>query len=265
MFIHKSVLLHEVRVQNPDPVFAEKLLEQFGGATGELSASLTYLTQSFHTDNPGIRDMLQDIGTEELGHLEIVAMLIEQHTKRASSNLQDKAYQSTLFAIRGPGPHLVDSKGSYWDSRYVVEGGNVVRDLRADISAEAGALNTYEQLIAMAEDDGTREALVHLATREVSHTQMFMEALKSLNALDQPLFGNLKPDNTVNLYFNLSSGPGADQRGPWNSEPAFQYVSDPLQHEMQEHGGKSSQSNEMRMNPTDQGGLGQGRTPNERR
>ncbi len=129
MFIHKSVLLHEVKVQNPDPVFAEKLLEQFGGATGELSASLTYLTQSFHTDNPGIRDMLQDIGTEELGHLEIVAMLIEQHTKRASANLQDKAYQSTLFAIRGPGPHLMDSKGLSWDGRYVNEGGNVVRDL----------------------------------------------------------------------------------------------------------------------------------------
>jgi Mn-containing catalase len=266
MFIHKSVLLHEVKVQNPDPVFAEKLLEQFGGATGELSASLTYLTQSFHTDNPGIRDMLQDIGTEELGHLEMVAMLIEQHTKRASANLQDKAYQSTLFAIRGPGPHLVDSKGLSWDSRYVNEGGNVVRDLRADVAAEAGALNTYEQLIAMAQDDGTRQALVHLATREVSHTHMFMEALRTLNALDQPLFGDLKPDQTVNLYFNLSSGPGADQRGPWNSEPAFQYVADPLQHEMQEHGGgKSLQSNEMRMTPTDQGGVGQSRVPGERR
>jgi len=264
MFIHKSVLLHEVKVQKPDPVFAEKLLEQFGGATGELTASLTYLTQSFHTDSPGIRDMLQDIGTEELGHLEIVAMLIEQHTKRAASNLQDKAYQSTLFAIRGPGPHLIDSKGLSWDGRYLNEGGNVVRDLRADIAAEAGALNTYEQLIAMAEDDGTRQALVHLATREVSHTHMFMEALKSLNALDQPLFGDLKPDQTVNLYFNLSSGPGADQRGPWNSEPAFQYVANPLQHEMQEHGGgQPTQSNEMRMNPAEHGGLGQARKPGE--
>lgn len=258
MFIHRSVLLHEVRVQSPDPVFAEKLLEQFGGATGELTAALTYWTQSFHAYNAGIRDMLQDIGTEELGHLEIVAMLIEQHTARASQNVQDRAYNSTLFAIRGPGPHLVDSKGLSWDARYVVEGGHLARDLRADVSAEAGALNTYEALLKIAPDDGTRAALNHLATREVSHTHMFMEALRSIGALDEPMFGDLKPDQTVNLYFNLSSGPGADLRGPWNSEPAFQYIADPLQHELQEHGGNTAQSNEMRQLPTEQpAGVGQ--------
>jgi len=92
MFIHKSLPLHEVRVDQPDPVFAEKLLEQYGGATGELSAALTYWTQSFHVDNRGVRDMLQDIGTEELGHLEMVALLIEQHTVRGAQNLQDRAY-----------------------------------------------------------------------------------------------------------------------------------------------------------------------------
>lgn len=245
MFLHKSILMQDVRVQNPDPVFAEKLLEQYGGATGELTAALTYLTQSYHTENPGIRDMLQDIATEEFSHLEMIAILIERHTAKASQNLRDKAYQSTLFAIRGPGPHLVDSKGLSWDSRYVNEGGHVVRDLRANVAAEAGALNTYEQLIAMTTDDGTREALTFLATREVSHTHMFMEALKSLNALDRPLFGDLKPDETVNLYFNLSSGPGADERGPWNSEPAFKYVADPLQHEVKQHGGRTPASNEM--------------------
>ena len=236
MFLHKTMPIHEVKVENRDPVFAEKLLEQYGGATGELSAALTYLTQSYHTENAGIRDMLQDIATEELGHLEMIALLIEQHTERGAKDIQDKAYQSTLFAIRGPGPHLVDSKGSTWDSRYVNEGGSVIRDLRADIAAEAGALNTYEQLIAIATDDGTREALRHLATREVAHTQMFMEALKSLNALDKPLFGDLKPDETVNLYFNLSSGAGADERGPWNSEPPFQYVADPLSELRQTNG-----------------------------
>jgi Mn-containing catalase len=139
----------------------------------------------------------------------------------------------------------VDSKGSFWDARYVNEGGDVVRDLRADVAAEAGALATYEALIRIAPDDGTRAALVHLATREVAHTHMFMAALQSMNKLDQPMFGDLKPDDSVNLYFNLSSGPDADQRGPWNSEPAFQYVADPLQHEMQQHAGNTPASNEM--------------------
>ncbi len=229
MFIHKPLLAFEVNVTDPDPAFAEMMLEQFGGATGELTASLTYLTQSFHTEDAGIRDMLQDIGTEELGHLEVVAMLIEQHTKRAASNVQDKAYKSTLFSIRGPGPHLVDSKGVFWDSRYVNEGGDPARDLRADVAAEAGALQTYENLLKYANDEGTKKALTFLATREVSHTKMFMEALRSINKLSEPLFGDLKPDDTVNMYFNLSNGPGSDLRGPWNSEPAFQYVADPLQ------------------------------------
>ncbi len=89
MFVHIKQPLHEVKVGEPDPLFAEKLLEQFGGATGELTAALTYFTQSFHQDDAGIRDMLLDIATEELGHLEMVGMLIEQHTKKASKDLQD--------------------------------------------------------------------------------------------------------------------------------------------------------------------------------
>ncbi|MDT7953912.1 MAG: manganese catalase family protein, partial [Acetobacteraceae bacterium] len=226
--------------------------EQFGGATGELTAALTYWTQSFHTEDQGIRDMLQDIGTEEFTHLEVIAMLIEQHTKRASQDAQDKAYKSTLFSLRGHGPHLIDSQGSFWDARYVNEGGHVVRDLRSNIASEAGALNTYEALIRMTEDDGTRKALTFLGTREVSHTKMFMAALQSLNKLTEPLFGDLKPDDSVNIYFNMSSGPGADQRGPWNSEPAFQYVADPLQHEQQAHSGHSG-SNEMQMDTNPQG------------
>ena len=167
MFIHRPDPIHQVRVETPDPVFAEKLLEQFGGATGELSAALTYFTQSFHTEDQGIRDMLQNIATEEFGHLEMVALMIEQHTKRAKQGAQEKAFGSTLFAMRGYGPHLVDSRGTTGDARYVNEGGNVVRDLRADIAAEAGALATYESLLRQAPDDGSREALRHLATAPV--------------------------------------------------------------------------------------------------
>src|SRR5579872_5098055 len=110
MFIHRPDPIHQVHVETPDPVFAEKLLEQFGGATGELSAALTYFTQSFHTEDQGIRDMLQNIATEEFGHLEMVALMIEQHTKRAKQGAQEKAFGSTLFAMRGYGPHLVDSR-----------------------------------------------------------------------------------------------------------------------------------------------------------
>ncbi len=225
MFFHRKELMQDVKVDDPSAAFGQLLLEQFGGATGELTAALTYWTQSFHVEEPSIRDMLQDIAIEEFGHLEMVGRMIEQHTEKGD---QDKAYASTLFAVRGVGPHLVDSRGQAWTSAYVNEGGNVVRDLRADIAAEAGARQTYEALIKLAPDDGSKRALTFLLTREISHTEMFMKALQSLGKLTDPAFGHVKPDETVDLYFNLSrSADEQNVRGPWNVEPAFRYVPDP--------------------------------------
>ena len=223
MFFHRKQLMMDVKVEQPDAAFAQMLLEQFGGATGELSAALTYWTQSFHVEDAAIRDMLQDIALEEFSHLEMVGRMIEQHTEKGA---KDAAFKSTLFAVRGIGPHLVDSQGQAWTAAYVNEGGNVVRDLRADIAAEAGARQTYEALLKLAPDDGSRKTLHFLLTREVSHTQMFMKALDSLGKLIDPLFGTVKPDETVDLYFNLSRN-GKDQRGPWNKEPEFKFVADP--------------------------------------
>lgn len=224
MFFHKKDTIHAVNIKEANPRFAQLLLEQFGGATGELSAALQYWVQSFHVENAGIKDMLQDIAIEEFGHLEMVGKMIEGHTKNVD---QTDAYKSTLFAVRGVGPHFLDSQGNAWTANYLNEGGDVVRDLRANIAAEAGARQTYEALIKLAPDEGTKEALVHLLTREISHTRMFMEALNSLGKLDDPFFGNVQPDETVDIYYNLSSNGEKDERGPWNSEPNFRYVADP--------------------------------------
>jgi Mn-containing catalase len=224
MFFHKKDPIHTVKIDEADPRFAQLLLEQFGGATGELSAALQYWVQSFHVENAGIRDMLQDIALEEFGHLEMVGRLIESHTKNVD---QTDAYKSTLFAVRGMGPHFLDSQGSAWTANYIQEGGDVVRDLRANIAAEAGARQTYEALIKLANDEGTKKTLVHLLTREISHTQMFMNALDSMGKLTDPMFGTIQPDETVDIYYNLSSNGANDERGPWNSEPAFRYIADP--------------------------------------
>lgn len=224
MFIHKKELLVPVTVDTPDPRFGQYLLEQFGGATGELTACLQYFVQSFHVENPALKDMLLDISTEEIGHLEMVGKLIEMHTV---GEAKVKAEESPLFAMRGKGPHFLDSMGTAWSAQYINEGGDVVRDLRANIAAEAGARQTYEELIKRCSDDGTKKALVHLLTREISHTKMFMEALASLGKLDDAYFGSIAPDDTVQIYYNMSSN-GTDQRGPWNTEPNFKYVADPL-------------------------------------
>lgn len=225
MFFHKKETIHTVDIDEANPKFAQLLLEQFGGATGELSAALQYWVQSFHVEDPGIKDMLQDIALEEFGHLEMVGKLIEGHTKNVD---QTEAYKSTLFAVRGMGPHFLDSQGNTWTASYLNEGGDVVRDLRANIAAEAGARQTYESLIKLATDEGTKKTLVHLLSREISHTQMFMKALDSMGKLTDPMFGNIQPDETVDIYYNLSSNGKEDQRGPWNSEPTFRYIADPV-------------------------------------
>jgi Mn-containing catalase len=99
-----------------------------------------------------------------------------------------------------------------------------VRDLRANIASEAGARQTYEALINRCDDPGTKRTLTHLLTREITHAKMFMKTLDAMGKLTDPFFGNIEPDETVNVVFNLSHG--EDYRGPWN-EGEFRYVSDP--------------------------------------
>jgi Mn-containing catalase len=222
MFFHRKELAQPVNVGTPDARFGTYLLEQFGGATGELTAALQYWVQSFHVESAGIRDMLQDIAIEEFGHLEMVGHLIVQHTRKID---QTPVHDAPLFKLKGGGPHFLDSQGSAWTASYIQEGGNVVRDLRANISSEAGARQTYEALINATTDEGTRKTLTHLLTREITHANMFMKALESLGKLDDPMFGNIPPDDTVKLVFNLSKG--ADVRGPWNAEPDFDYIAEP--------------------------------------
>lgn len=221
MFSHVKETIRPVRVDTPDPRFGQFLLEQFGGATGELTAALQYWVQSFHVEDAAIRDMLQDIALEEFSHLEMVGKLIAQHTQKID---QTDVYAAPLFAMKGMGPHFIDSRGQAWSASYINEGGNVVRDLRANIAAEAGARQTYEALIKHCTDRPTKEALTHLLTREITHAKMFMKALESIGKLDDAFFGTVQPDETVNVVFNLSKGD--DYRGPWNQEE-FQYVSDP--------------------------------------
>jgi Mn-containing catalase len=187
-----------------------------------LTAALTYWVQSFHVTDAGIRDMLQDIALEEFSHLEMVGKLIEQHTSKLD---QTPVYDAPLFRIRGMGPHFVDSQGNNWTAAYINEGGNVVRDLRSDIAAEAGARQTYEALVKACSDDGTKKVLTHLLTREITHANMFMQALKKMGKLEDPYFGTIQPDETVDLVFNLSKG--EDKRGPWNQEPLFRFEEDP--------------------------------------
>jgi Mn-containing catalase len=136
MVFHHKELIQPVKVDKPDAAFGTFLLEQFGGATGELTAALQYWVQSFHVENAAIRDMLQDIAMEEFSHLEMVGKLIAQHTSKID---QTKVYDAPLFKLKGGGPHFLDSQGSCWTAAYINEGGNVVRDLRVSLCKKIDA------------------------------------------------------------------------------------------------------------------------------
>lgn len=236
MFAHNKRLQYTVRVTESNPGLANLLLEQFGGPQGELAAATRYFTQYLAEDDPGRRDMLIDIATEELSHLEVIGTIVAMLNKGAKGRIAEgtdseaEMYRAisgggndshVTQVLYGGGPPLTNSGGVPWTAAYVDTIGDPAADLRSNIAAEARAKIIYERLINATDDPGVKEALGFLMTREIAHQQSFEKALYSM----QPNFppGKLPgmPEFT-NVYFNMSNGE-MDRRGPWNKEPTFDY------------------------------------------
>src|SRR5687768_507767 len=236
MYHHVKRLMYTVRVDQPDPRFGNMLLEQFGGANGELAAAMQYSIQGLNCDDLERKDLLMDIGTEELSHLEIVGALARLHLKPMKSD-RDSAEADPLIAIAGGGGvSLCNSMGNAWTADYLKISGELDVDLRSNIAAEARAKIVYERLINFTNDAGTKDALQFLMTREITHMKAFTAALESMN---RPRFfiGQIPPTpGLVDQFFNTSTGEGEDgeidARGPWNEggdwevvdAPAFQSI-----------------------------------------
>jgi Mn-containing catalase len=229
--------MYTVRVDMPDPKFGNMLLEQFGGANGELAAAMQYSVQGLNCEDPERKDLLMDIGTEELSHLEIVGALARLHLKPLKFD-REHAEADPLIAIAGGGGvNLFNSQGNPWTADYLKITGELDVDLRSNIAAEARAKIVYERLINFTTDAGTKDALQFLMTREITHMKAFTAALESMN---KPRFmiGKIPPTpRLVDQFFNTSTGQGEDgeldARGPWNEgeelelveAPAFQALS----------------------------------------
>jgi Mn-containing catalase len=231
MYHHVKKLMYTVRVDEPDPRFGNMLLEQFGGANGELAAAMQYSIQGLNCDDIERKDLLMDIGTEELSHLEIVGALARLHLKPMKFD-RDAAEADPLMAIAGGGGvNLYNSMGSAWTADYLKITGELDVDLRSNIAAEARAKIVYERLINFTDDAGTKDALQFLMTREITHMKAFTAALESLG---KPRFsiGALPPTpQLVDQFFNDSTGVGEDgeidARGPWNQGGDWQFVDAP--------------------------------------
>ncbi|WP_119154556.1 manganese catalase family protein [Caldimonas tepidiphila] len=237
MFAHNKRLQYTVRVNEPNPGLANLLLEQFGGPQGELAAALRYFTQALSEDDPGRKDMLMDIATEELSHLEVIGTMVAMLNKGAKGRIAEGVdreadlYRSINGAgndshvtqvLYGGGTPLVNSAGVPWTAAYIDTIGDPTSDLRSNIAAEARAKIVYERLINCTDDPGVKEALGFLMTREVSHQKSFEKALYSMEPNFPP--GKLPADpRFASTYYNMSQGEG-DMRGPWNNDENFQFV-----------------------------------------
>jgi Mn-containing catalase len=231
MYHHVKSLMYTVRVDEPDPSFGNMLLEQFGGANGELAAAMQYSIQGLNCDDPGRKDLLMDIGTEEMSHLEIVGTLARLHLKPMKS-VREEAEADPLIAIAGGGGiNLFNSMGNPWTADYLKITGELDVDLRSNIAAEARAKIVYERLINFCRDPGTKDALQFLMTREITHMRAFTIALETLG---RPAFsiGQIAPTpGLVDQFFNDSTGKGehgeVDARGPWNQGDPWRFVQSP--------------------------------------
>jgi Mn-containing catalase len=239
MFMHNKRLQYTVRVSESNPGLANLMLEQFGGPQGELAAAMRYFTQALAEDDPGRKDMLLDIATEELSHLEVIGTIVAMLTKSAKGKLAEGAQeQAELYrsisgagndshvtqVLYGGGPALINSAGVPWTAAYIDSIGDPTCDLRSNIAAESRAKIIYERLINLTDDPGVREALGFLMTREVAHQKSFEKALYSIEPNFPP--GKLPGDpRFTDTYFDMSQGDD-DQRGPWNQGTQWNYVSD---------------------------------------
>jgi manganese catalase len=238
MFMHNKRLQYTVRVSEPNPRLACMMLEQFGGADGELAAAMRYFTQGLGEEDAGRRDLLLDIATEELSHLEIIGTIVTMLNKGARAQLSEaQQAEAELFAMVGQtgtsakesllfggGPALIDSAGVPWTAAYVDTRSEPTVDLRSNIAAESRAKIVYERLINITDDPGIKEALGFLMTREIAHQKSFEKALYSIENNFPP--GKLPGmEQYANVYVNASQGEG-DMEGPWNSGEQWERIDD---------------------------------------
>lgn len=203
MFKHDKNLLHEVRVDSPNSNYAAMLQEQLGGPQGELKAAMQYMSQSFRIKDPAIKDLLLDIATEEMSHMEIVAAtvnLLNGHDLNAAGTTAGTIEDQVLTGLT---PMLSNASGYPWTAAYVNETGDLAADLLSDIAAEQRAKVVYEYLYRQINDKGVKETIDFLLNREEAHNTMFREAFNRIQDT-----GSLKDWGVTRdskLYFDLST------------------------------------------------------------
>ncbi|MGS0764362.1 manganese catalase family protein [Syntrophomonas curvata] len=180
MWVYEKKLEFPIKVTTTNPKLAKVIITQYGGPDGELAASLRYLTQRYTMPTGRSKAILNDIGTEELAHMEIVASLVYNLVKDASIQEIKAAGMDGYYADHDKALYFVDATGNPWTATYIQSKGDPVADLNEDLAAEQKARATYEYLIQLSDDPGVTETLRWLREREIVHYQRFGETLEHI-------------------------------------------------------------------------------------
>jgi Mn-containing catalase len=203
LFKHDKQLLKDVRVDGPNPNYANMLQEQLGGPQGELKAAMQYLSQSFRIKDPRIKDMFLDIASEELGHMEMVATLVNLlngHQPDARNTAVGSVEASVLTGLT---PMLANASGYPFNAAYINETGDLAADILSDIAAEQRAKVVYQYLYRQIGDSGVKEAIDFLLNREEAHNTLFRMAFNMLEQTGSLNDWGITEDSRQ--YFDLST------------------------------------------------------------
>ena len=176
MFVYEKRLQYPVHIKTPNPRLAKMIITQYGGPHGEIGASLRYLSQRYAMPYPELKAILTDIGTEELGHLEMVGTIVYQLTRGLTPEQIKEAGFEDYFVDHTAGVYPIAASGAPFNANTFSVTGDTLSDLHEDLSAEQKARMTYDNILRFADDPDVRDPIKFLRAREIVHYQRFGEA-----------------------------------------------------------------------------------------
>lgn len=194
MFVYEKKLQYPVNIKNPNPALAKFVISQYGGPDGELGASMRYLSQRYTMPYNELRGLLTDIGTEELGHFEMIGTIVHQLTRSMSEDEIKRAGFDTYFVDHTAGIYPTAASGTPWSAGGIAVKGDVITDLSEDMAAEQKARTTYDNILRLSDDPDVNDAIRFLREREIVHFQRFGEGLRlATDRMDEKNFYVVNP------------------------------------------------------------------------
>ena len=178
MWVYEKKLQYPVNIKNPNPKLAKFIISQLGGPDGELAASMRYLNQRYAAPYGEIKGLLTDIGTEELGHMEIISAILYQLTRNLTPEQIKASGFDAYFVDHTTGIYPASASGVPFSAAYFQSKGDPITDLVEDMAAEQKARSTYDNILRLADDPDVRDVIKFLREREIVHFQRFGEGLR---------------------------------------------------------------------------------------